>query len=142
MPIVYNEAEIACIQELSQRFENGTTRVGTKGDEYFYDADGLKAEFLPILTILKEHGIISNVTHTHRGKFAVFTITSEAARVAREIAILRKEEEGNKDIVEQFRKSIRRHPITGWGLIAFLAIGFLLTLANQLVSLLKALGLF
>ena len=42
------------------------------------------------------------------------------------------------DIVEQFTSTLRKHPIGGWSVLAFLGLGLLATFVNQIIGIIKA----
>ncbi len=88
-----------------------------------------------------EHmGLLADVTHSTEGRYFIFSITPKVLQVARTI----REEEAKKeepgDIVEQVKGAVRRSPVLAWALVAFFVVTALVTLINQLLQLLKTLG--
>ena len=138
MPI-YSDDEMACIKRLVEWVESGRINITRHGGHFagLQEAVGVDhSRMIVILQMLSEHNIITDVKST-KMPFETFSVTSKAVQIMREIEIVRKREEEGKDIVDQVKNALRRHPIGGWLFVSFLALLALITFANQLISLIK-----
>ena len=130
---LFNAAEIACIQKLAELFEKGTNPVDCR------NADPLELppeQRRQILDTMEAHGFITEVLRRADRQF-LFTITPEAVQAAREIRRLDEQSQEPEDIVEKVTKAVRKHHATAWIIIAVLALTVILTLINQILSLLE-----
>jgi hypothetical protein len=47
-----------------------------------------------------------------------------------------------KDIVELVKLTLKKHPVTAWGFIVFVAAGAVLAFVNQVLTFLEKIGVF
>ena len=88
----YSNEEIACINLLAEHFQKGDIQTGVVKFQQSLKEIGITTDrLMAVLTVLKERGIIDNVTDTFEGRFTLFNITSRAVEVSREIAFLKKD---------------------------------------------------
>lgn len=137
MSISLQGAEIECAKRLAKWFEEGKDWV-TKD----VDALGLTLQNCDqVLATMELAGIISGAIHSTGGQFDMFRITPRALQAARQIEEQTKKNTEAKDIVESVKLTLRRHPVAGWVFVAFVALGGVLTFANQALTFLKHVGL-
>ena len=136
MKITLEGAEADCVLILAARYAKGEMAVKTDGN---WPALGLTQEnHIPVLTALEHYGIIGDVmSHYGGSEFAEFTIRPIATQAARSCQARREKENERKDIVEIVRLTLRKHPVTAWSFLAFVAIGALLAFVNQVLAFLK-----
>lgn len=127
--------EIDCIKALAKLFESGQPdwRAGD------LESLGLTNEnYHQVLSQIQMfRGIASE--ETDRGDFYWFTIKPEVVQLARKIAEEEKKNQEGKDLVESLKLTLRKHPVTAWGLIVFFAIITLATAITQIGGALKVL---
>jgi hypothetical protein len=146
MSITLNDTEAACLKKLAERFESGEATWGVTAMEEM----GLTVQnYKTVLSVLERYGYIKDPKHNLKtGSYGLFTIDASAVLAVRALA----EEEKNKlteeekkkqegkDIVEHVKVTLRKHPQLGWVVLVLMSATALITVANQLVSLLKNLN--
>lgn len=127
--------EVECVKRLAERFERGETHLRIFGK---WEQLGLTNEnFIPVLTMMVSLGVIQE-DNKHAGQpFRSFAITAKSAILARQIEEHAKKQAERKDIVEIVKLTLRKHPVTAWSFLVFLAIGGLLAFVNQVLTFLK-----
>jgi hypothetical protein len=139
--------EIACVKKPEELFEKNeswvTAAQSSDGQGNLVDPLGLPPEKREaILSVMEHMGLLDNVTHYTEGRYFNFRITPKVLQVARAI----REEEAKKDepgdIVEQVKSRVRSNRFIAWGIIVFGGLTVLITLLNQLLQLLKTLGVW
>lgn len=132
-------AERDCVRGLAKLFGEGHTSWSS---QWTWDRIGLtEANFVPVLGMMERIGAIRNVSHTSQQRFSFFVIDATAVQLGRTLDEADKKGSERKDIVELVRLTLRKHPIAAWAFIAFMGLSTLITVGNQLVSLLKAFGI-
>lgn len=140
-----NADETACVKTLAERFEKNEVWVEYSGSigvpNSLVDPLGLPAEKRDaILSLMEEMGVITEVTHTMEGRFHFFRISPSITQIARMIAKQETKKEEPRDIVEEVKTVVRSHRVLAWAIIVFFALTGLATFLNQLLQLLKGLG--
>ena len=139
MGLTLNESEVGCLKKLAALYEQGviTWHAHLGGG---WESIGVTAEnHRPVLGMMQQYGFLERPVHTSEGYYTLFTISPSAVQAVRELE-LEKKKLDSRDIVEHIQASVRRHPFWGYAVLAGLAVTFAVTAANQLVSLLKNLG--
>jgi hypothetical protein len=151
MAIALSEVEVACLKKLAELFEKGCDSHDGNPEAIGLTADN----YYPVLKMLEQHGFIEDAIHTTGGFYTLFRINASAVQTVRAIEErTRKQEEEEqrqreeeekrrlerKDIVEYVRVTLRKHPVLGWLCVAGIALTALITVLNQLLSLLKNLN--
>jgi len=135
MTMGFSADEMTCVSKLAECYERNEISI-TKDD--LPQFLGLAPDrVVPVLTMMEELGIISQVINAVGSRFISFKITSKAVQTAREI-----QKVTPMDIMEQVRLTLRQKPATAWPILFFLAIGAVVTVLNQLIGLLEKLGVF
>ena len=138
MNVIYTLAEAACIELFAEFFEKGKARYRSHSfEELLRDTQLTKDNCDPVLTMLKERGIISDLDKFMHEGVVSFTITSRAVQEARQMIILKKQEEESKDIVEQVTKALRRKPVVGWIIIVSIIIGVIVSVAANVSTIIN-----
>jgi hypothetical protein len=139
--------EIVCVKKMAELYEAGEGWVKVTG----HDPQGnpvdeigmaVPAEKRTAILGVMEHtlGLILNVRHNSEVQYSIFQISPTVLQVAREIQAEETKEEEPEDIVDQVQRAARRRPVLAWIIVAFFIITALITLTNQLLQLLKTLG--
>ena len=139
MSITLNEAEVACLKKLSEMHESGEIYF----DQLRMSFDSITlnpSNSIPILRMLEQYKYIENVSHTSAGWFTLFTISPSAVQAVRELELERKKLE-NQNILEKAKTWAMKHPFWGRVLLVASVVIVVITVANQLLSLLKGLGI-
>lgn len=135
----FREEEIACLKLLGEAFNKGTTRW----DGGNWAEIGLTEEnHVSVLRFLNEIGAIEFREEEYvraTVPYSIFSIRAHAAELAREIADKEEESKEGKDIVEIVKLTLKKHPLTAWAFIIFLAITGAATAITQIAGALKAL---
>jgi hypothetical protein len=127
-----------CIKNLAKLYHDGKT--------YWSDDDGLESLGLnegnrrPVLGLMESMGVIANVGHISECPFCHFTIMPKVIVVERELREQEEKAKEGEDIVESVKKYLRRNWVTASIVAAFLLVSFLLGILNNLLGVLKGLG--
>ncbi len=134
-----NETEIECVRRLAKLFESGEPHWQDEND---CEQLGLTSSTYPQTIATMEHiGVIDSVSNLGGKPYTRFRVTPLAVQMVREWAAEEERKKEVKDIVEMVKLTFRRHPFTAWAFIVFVVLGALITAANQLLSLLKSIGI-
>jgi hypothetical protein len=133
--------ETACIKKLAEKFEKNETWINYGSENNHPDPLNLPSEKREaILSLMEQMGVINEVRHSSEYRFFLFRISPQAIQAARLISEQENKKEEPRDIVEQVKTTIRSNRIMAWVIVAFFALAALVTLLNQLLQILKTLG--
>jgi hypothetical protein len=135
----YSADEITVIQALAARFAAGHTDSDLVITLQKTNLD--EDRCLAALRTLQAAGLISQKVDAESEPFADFEIMPTIVSISREIDPARKEASAPKDIVEQITNTFRSHPWTAWPIVIILGLTVVFTFVNQLIQLLKNVGL-
>lgn len=131
-------SEIVCVKKLAALFEaNKSTWRSQEWSELGLDGNN----YSQVLSLMESIGAITGVIHTTGGRFFYFTIDVNAVQIARQIERQEEKDNERKDIVELFRLTLRKHPVTAWGTIIGVGLMALIAAANQIITFLRAIGI-
>jgi hypothetical protein len=135
-----NEVEARCIKLLAKLYADGQ-QVWSR--QTALSTIGLtEANYSQVLGLLESIGAIRDVQHnmTEAGRFFSFRTDARAVQIARELEAQEEKENERKDILEQLKVTMKRHPFGG-RVTAILALVLLLaTAVNQISGALRTLG--
>jgi hypothetical protein len=132
--------EITCVQKLAELFAKNVTCLNA-GDEEANSLGLSPEKWEPVLGTMEHIGVITGVVHTSEGGFAFFHIDASVLQVARAIEEEETKKEEPRDIVAEIKQTAKSNRVIAYVIIAFGVLTILITFVNQLLSLLKELGL-
>ncbi len=129
MATAFEGAERDCIVKLAERFEAGKAMWFIREG---WSSIGLDdANYLPVLTLLQDRGLIEEDRDLDYQRFKAFQIQPGVVSLARQI---RKEDEARQegeDIVEATKQAIRKNWLGARVILLFIVITAIITFLNQ-----------
>jgi hypothetical protein len=135
-------AEVACVKRLAElydagRFDNGATDQNNPACNLGVPWD----KWETVLRTMERVGVIDSAMHGAGAPFLTFRITPNAVQLARQI---REEEQAKipaRNIVEEIKERAKSSPVLAWIILAFVGLAAFVAFVNQLLELLKKLGI-
>lgn len=135
-----NEVEKACIRKLAELFRKGEL----VWDGYSnVESEGVTDENrIAIINMLRRYEFIKDSgTSGGFGGARLYLITADAEQAAREFDEWDKKEKERKDVLENLKYTMKRHPVYGWLFVIIAVIGGTSFIIHNVVSALKDLGI-
>ncbi len=138
-----DKTEIECVKQVEDMVEKGECYVEAdlNDDERDNALNVSPEKRAAILETMESMGLLAEVRHSDRLRYFAFKITSKAVQVAREIEEKQKDKNEPEDIVEQLKRTAKGNRAIAWALIIFVVLTALVTFINQLLELLKKIGI-
>jgi len=132
--VFLNEKEIQCVKVVATWFSEG------KGRQFLgpetYEALGITAEeFTPTILTLQQAGAVENLGLDGHEVFS-FRPAAWSVQLVRELD-RQKAASSPPDIVDQIEQRARRKPVVAWTIIVALVITMLLSILDNLTSLMQ-----
>lgn len=136
MTVEFSERELVFLRALASMWNASEIRVRNPLAEFKrHGVETAKEEYELIMAKFASLGLIGQTVSTTGLRFAVFEVMPSAAETVSKLDRVVEPE----DLVEKIKSQARRNSVIAWGIIVMGVLTMLVTFANQLVSLLKAL---
>jgi hypothetical protein len=140
MKHILRGAALACCRNLAARFHRGETKWTYHND--WADIGLTNANCVPVLSILAKHGLIEEITDSHKCRFYRFTVKSGVVDVMRHREELAAHYASGDDLLAWTVDAMRRHRGLAWLTLAAIGLTAFLSIIASTLTILEKLAVF